>query len=163
MTLKGPIRAGLQVLSQGEVLLAATRKLTKAGLQVHDRTRATPLTEAVHILNGAVNLAGVQTLNGALNAAMQTLLGATCPSGAILTEARGPTEAMLHTGVILIEARGQTEAMFPTGVTLVKVEGPKEAGLHRGVAGHPALDLNGHITVEEAISYRGVLHLMIAQ
>ena len=119
----------------------------------------------MHILNGAVNLAGVQTLNGAeyLNVAMQILLGATCPSGAILTEARGPTEAMLHTGVILIEARGQTEAMFPTGVTLVKVEGPKEAGLHRGVAGHPALDLNGHITVGEAMCCRGVLHLMIAQ
>ena len=106
-----------------------------------------PLAEIVHILNGVANLAGVQTLNGAeyLNTAMQILLGATC-----------------HTGVILIEARGQTEAMFPTGVTLVRVEGPK-ADLLRGVAGHPALDLNGHITVGEAICYRGVLHLMIAQ
>ena len=117
-----------------------------------------PLAEIVHILNGVANLAGVQTLNGAeyLNTAMQILLGATCHTGVILIEARGPTEAMLHTGVILIEA------MFPTGVTLVRVEGPK-ADLLRGVAGHPALDLNGHITVGEAICYRGVLHLMIAQ
>ena len=124
-----------------------------------------PLAEIVHILNGVANLAGVQTLNGAeyLNTAMQILLGATCPTGVILIEARGPTEAMLHTGVILKEARGQREAMFPTGVTLVKVEGPKEAGLLRGIAGHPALDLNGHMTVGEAMCCRGVLHLMIAQ